>query len=88
MAADRVTGGSHLLGDFGVPHRVLANLEERGLEAIVGERLEHRRRVVRPRAVVESQHNFPIAQEIVLLEMLEAEAGTTCGVDLNNARQP
>jgi hypothetical protein len=27
MAADRVTGGSHLLGDFGVPHRVLANLQ-------------------------------------------------------------
>ena len=77
-----------MLGDFGVPHRVLANLEERGLEAIVGERLEHRRRVVRPRAVVESQYNFPIAQEIVLLEMLEAKAGTTCGVDLNNARQP
>jgi hypothetical protein len=58
MAADRVTGGSHLLGDFGVPHRVLANLEERGLEAIVGERLEHGRRVVRPGAVVEGQHDF------------------------------
>ena len=77
-----------MLGDFGVPHRVLANLEERGLEAIVCERLEHRRRVVRPRAVVESQYNFLIVQEIVLFEMLEAEAGTTCGVDLNNARQP
>jgi hypothetical protein len=87
MAADRVAGGGNLLGDFGVPHRVLADLDERGLEAIVGERLEHGRRVLRPGAVVEGQHNFLIAQEIVLLEMLEAEARSAGRVDLDDARQ-
>ena len=87
MATYRVAGSGHLLGDFGVPYRVLADLEERGLEAIVGKRLEHGRRIARPGAVVEGQHNFPIAQEIVLLEMLEAEARSAGRVNLNYARE-
>ena len=70
-----------------MPRRVLADLEECGLEAIVGERLEHGRRVLRPGAVVEGQHNFLIAQKIVLLEMLEAEARSAGRVDLDDARQ-
>ena len=88
MGADRDAGGGHLLGDFRMPHRVLADLEERRLEAIVGQRLEHGGRVVRPRAVVEGQNDFLVAQEIILLEMLEAEAGTAGRVDLDDARKP
>ena len=54
------------------------------LHAFVGQRLEHRRRG-RPRAVVEGQHDFVVAQEVVLLEMLEAEARAAGGVDLDGA---
>ena len=43
---------------------VLADREEHRLGALVGQRLEHRRRIVRPRAVVEGQHHFVVAQEI------------------------
>jgi len=53
VRADGVAGSDDLFGDLGMPHRVLADLEERGLEAIVGERLEDGRRVLRPGAVVE-----------------------------------
>ena len=42
-------------------------------------------RVHRPRAVVEGQHHFLVAQEVELLEMLEAEAGAAGGVDLDGA---
>ena len=51
------------------------------------QRLEDHRRVVRPGAVVEGQHDFVVAQEIVLLEMLEAEGGAAGGVDLDDARR-
>src|SRR6185312_4531200 len=34
-------------------------------------------------AVVEGQHNFLVAQEVIGLEVVEAEAGTTGGVDLD-----
>ena len=39
----------------------------------------------RPRAVVERQHDFLVAQEVEVLEMLEAESRTACGVDLDGA---
>ncbi len=86
VAADRVAGGGHLLGDFRMPDRVFTDLEERGFEAIIGKRLEHSRRVIRLRSVVEGQHDFVGAQEVVLLEMLEAEPRSTGRIDLNNAR--
>ena len=69
-----------------MPRRVLADLEEGRLGAIVGQRLEHHRRVVRPRAVVEGQHDFLVAQEVVLLEVLGAEGRAAGGVDLDDAR--
>ena len=47
---------------------MLADLEERRLDAIVLQRLEHHRRVFGPRPVVEGQHDFLVAQEVVLLE--------------------
>ena len=67
--------------------RVLADREEHRLGAFVGERLQHGGRVVRPRAVIEGQHHFLVLQEVELLEMLEAEAGSACGVDRDGAGQ-
>ena len=65
-----------------------ADREEDRLGAVRGERREHRRRVLRPGAVVEGQHHLAFAQEIVALEMLEAEAGAAGGVDLDHPRDP
>ena len=49
---------------------MLADLKERGFQTLIGQRLEHRRRVLRPGAVVEGQDNLLVAQEVVLLEVL------------------
>ena len=87
MGADCHAGREHLLGDLRMPGRVLADLEESRLEAFVGQRPEHGERVAGPRAVVESQDDFLVAQEVILLEVLEAEAGTAGGVDFDDTRQ-
>src|SRR6201999_3970854 len=50
-----------------------------------GQRLQHGWRFDEPWAVIERQYYFMIAQEIELLEMLEAETGTAGGVDFNRA---
>jgi hypothetical protein len=42
---------------------------------------------VGPRAVVEGQHDFFVAQEIVLLEVLGPECRTAGGVDFDDTRQ-
>ena len=76
---------SNLLEDFRVVGRVLADREEHRRGAFVGQRLQHRRRVARPRAVVEGQHDFLVGQEIELLEMLEAETRSAGGVDFDHA---
>jgi hypothetical protein len=55
---------------------------------LVGQRLEHRRRVDRPRTVIEGQHDFLVAEKIDLLEMFEAEAGAARGVDFNHTGNP
>ena len=85
VRADGVAGRRHLLQDFGMPAGMLADREEQRLGALVGQRLEHGRRVARPRAVVEGQHDFFVAQEVIGLEVLEAEAGAAGGVDLHHA---
>ena len=87
VGADRHPGFDYLLGDFGVPHCVLADLEECGLQTFVGQRLEDGGRVLWPGAVVERQNDLLIAEEVVLFEVFEAETGTTCRVDLNDARK-
>ena len=68
-----------------MPHGVLADGEEQGLGALIRECLEDRRGVAGPWAVVEGQHHLVFAQEIVGLELLEAEAGPAGGIDLHNA---
>ena len=82
-----MTAFSDLLQDFRVIGRVLADDEECRLHALIGERRQNLRGG-RPGAVVEGEQDFLVAQEVVLLEMLEAEAGTTGGVDFDGARYP
>ena len=87
VGPDRHAGVDHLFGDFGMPRRVLADLEECRLQTFVGQRLEDGGRVRRPRTVVEGQNDLLVAEEVVLLEVLEAEARAAGGVDLDDARQ-
>ena len=86
VRADGVAGRDDLLEDLGMIAGMLADREEHRLGALVGQRLEHALGVARPRAVVEGQHDFLVAQEVIGLEMLEAEAGAAGGVDLHHAR--
>ncbi len=85
VRADGVPGRGHLAENFRMVGGMLADREEQGLGALVGQRLEHRRRVERPRTVVKRQHHFLVGEEIELLEMLEAETGSAGGVDLDHA---
>ena len=71
--------------DFRRLHRVLADREEDRLGAVGRQRGQYGRRVVRPRTVVEGQHHFAGTQEIVALEVLEAEARPAGGIDLDDA---
>lgn len=78
--------GGDLFQDFGMPTGVLADREEHCLGALFSQRLQHRRRVARPRTVVVSQHDFLVAEEVIRLEVFEAEAGSAGGVNLHHAR--
>src|SRR5262249_51726516 len=82
MGANRNAGRDRLFGDLRMPAGVPTDLEEGCFQAFVGQRLENGLRVARPRTVVEGQDDFFITQEVILLEMLEAEAGTAGRVDL------
>ncbi len=85
MAADGVPAGDYLLQDAGLPHGVLADREEDRLGAMRREGCKHRRRMARPGAIVECQYHLARLQEVVALEVLEAEAGAAQGVDLDHA---
>ncbi len=85
VGADGVAGLDHFLQDIGTIAGVFADREEQRLGALVAQRLEHTLGIARPRTVVESQHDFFFAQEVVGLEVLEAETGAAGGVDLNHA---
>src|SRR5579872_196255 len=67
---------------------MLADREEDAGRALVGQRLEDGGRILRPRTVVKGQHDLLVAQEVELLEMLEAETRPTGGVDLDDAADP
>ena len=82
---DGMAGRHHLPEDFGIVGGVLADREEDAGGAFLRQRLQDRRRVHRPRTVVERQNHFLVAQEVELLEMLEAETGTAGRVDLDGA---
>ena len=85
VRSDGMSGRDHLLEDFRIIGRVLADREEDAGGAFLRQRLQDRGRIDRPRAVVERQHHFLVAQEIELLEMLEAETGAAGGVDFDGA---
>ena len=86
VRADGVTGGRHLLQDFRMPAGVLSDREKERLGALIGERLQHGRRMPWPWTVVESEHDFVVAQEVVGLEVLEPETRAAGGVDFDHAR--
>ena len=75
----------NLLEDLGMPHGMFADGEEHGLGALRGQGFEHRRCIGRPRTVVERQHDFALAQEVVGLELGETKAWSAAGVDFNGA---
>jgi hypothetical protein len=79
-----MSGGRHLFHDVGVPPGVFSDRKKDCLGALIGERLEHGRRMTRPRAVIEREHDFFVAQEIISLEVLKTEARSAGRVDFNN----
>src|SRR5947209_3169000 len=87
VGADGVALGVDAFENFGMPARVFPDREESRLDALSGECREHGRSIARPRAVVERQHDLPRFQEIMRLEMLEAESGSAGGIYLHDARQ-
>ncbi len=70
-----------------MPHRVFSDREESCFDALRRECREHGRSIARPRSVVEGQHNLAHFQEIMRLEMLEAEAGSAGGIYFHDAGQ-
>ncbi len=80
-----MAGRGHLLEDSGLVGCVQADREEDRLGAVGGERRQHHLGVLRPGPVVEGQHDLALAQKVVALEMLEAEARAAGGVDLHGA---
>ena len=56
--------------------------------ALLGQCLEHGRRMSRPWTVIEGQDDLFIAEKIIGLEMLESEVGSASRVDLDNAGNP
>ena len=85
VRSDRMAGRHHLPEDFGIVGGVLADREEDAGGAFFRQRLQDRRRIHRPRAVVEGQNHFLVAQEVEFLEMFEAETGTAGRIDLDGA---
>src|SRR6185295_19867270 len=77
-------GGKDLLENLRMIGGVLADREEQALGAFIRQRLEHGGRG-RPWTVVEGEHDFLVGEEIELLVLQEAEAGTACRVDHDNA---
>src|SRR2546429_6738499 len=86
VRADGVPGCGYLLEDAGLVGRMQADWEKDRLGAVRRERGKHRRGVLRPRAVVEGEHHLAFAQEIMALEVLEAEAGAAGCVDFDHPR--
>src|SRR5690349_18855537 len=80
-----MAGSINLLGDFRIVGRVFADFEEDAGGALLRQRLQHRRRVALPGAVVEGEDDLLLLEEVQLLEMLEAKTRTARGIDLDRA---
>ena len=81
-----MSGGGHLLEDAGLVGGMGADREEDRLGAVCGKRGEHGGRVLGPWTIVEREHDLALAQEVVALEVLKAEAGAAGGVDFDDPR--
>jgi hypothetical protein len=55
---------ANLLEDLRMPHGMLADGKGHGLGALRGQCLEHGRRIAGPWTIVESQHDFAVAQKV------------------------
>src|SRR5438874_9007160 len=88
MRSDGMAGRGNLLEDFRIIGRVLADRKENAGRAFVRQGLQDGGRIDWPRAVVERQHHFMVAQKIELLEMLETESWPARRVDFNDAADP
>src|SRR5258706_11450593 len=69
VGPDGMAGRGHLSQDFRMVGGMLADRKKHRFGALVGERLEYRGRIRRPRTVVEGQHDFLVGKKIELLEM-------------------
>src|SRR6516165_11009094 len=85
VGADGMAGLGDFLEQLGVITSVLADGEEHCLGAVFGERFQYALGVARPGAVVESEHYFLVAQEVIDLEVLEPKARAAGSVDLHDA---
>ena len=85
VAADGVAGRDHLMEDFRVIGRVLADREEGRPQALIGERFEHRLGVVEPGSVVEGEHDLAGAKRKRGGKLLAADPGRSRRVDGKNA---
>ncbi len=63
---------------------MLSDREERCPQALVCKRLEYCLGIVEPGAVVESEHDLMVAQEVISLEMLGTKARPSRSVDLDH----
>ena len=66
---------------------MLADNEERGPHALIGQCLQYGRRS-RPRAIVKGEQDFIVAKEVMLFEMFKTETRSARCVDLDGARNP
>src|ERR1700722_12401888 len=86
MRADRMSCCSNLLEDFRVPHRMFADGEEQRLGALRLQGFEDGWRIAGPRTVIEGQHDFVVAKEVVCFKLLGSEAGASGRVYFHSPR--
>src|SRR5512143_4236830 len=84
VRSNGMSAGRHLFHDFRVPARVFADRKKDRLGALVGKGLEHSRRMTWPGPIVEGEYDLVVTQEIVGLEVFEAEARPSGRVDLDH----
>src|SRR5215207_6003957 len=84
VRANAVAGLRNATQYFRIISGVLADSEEGCSHALIRQRLQHGAGGW-PRAVVERQDDLLIAQEVMLLEVLETETRAASGINLNGS---
>src|ERR1700730_17420113 len=88
MRADGVPGCGHLLENCRLIGGMQTDREEDRLGAVCRQCREHCLGILRPGTVVEGEHHLALPQEIVSLEVLEAETRSARRVDLTSREMP